>query len=718
MAPMLKFAFPLIAAAVLSMAAEKKPVTPEIAAASAGREGVESLAWSPGGRQFVYREDGFLHRFDAASGKSKRLDRLSVLELQTTSEPKPKSFSWRNRRVAEAEFQWFPDGERLLVKAGGDLFIYPLDGQPWTQLTATPADEADPKVSPDGRYVSFRRGHDLYVAEAATKNVRRLTQDGSATLWNAELDWVYPEELDLETAHWWSPDSTHIAYLQFDVSREHLYPHADVIQLMPRAEPQRFPKAGTPNADVRLGVVSAGGGRTRWLDSVDGAAGIIGRVNWLPDSSALAVQKLNRIQNRLELLRVPLRGRPETILEETDEHWVNLSKDLTFLVDSPRFLWSSERDGYRHLFLYSLDGEVERRLTSGDWETTGVACVDEKAGLVYYASTELSPLERHLYAAGFDGGERKRLTAEPGVHSVDMGPACEYYVDTHSSMERPTRKTVHRADGSATGVLEPPDENALRDVELLPSEIVTLRASGGALLYGRVMKPAGFQEGIQYPAVVFVYGGPHSQTIRNSWAGAGLRQVMAHAGFVVWQLDSRGSAGRGHEWETKVYRQFGKQELADQLEGVDHLISMGFVDPKRVGVYGWSYGGFMTLYSMLHSPAAFRAGVAGAPVTDWRNYDTIYTERYMGIPAENEEAYRNSSPVHFAENLKGDLLLIHNIEDDNVLFQNTMQMSAKLQQAGRPFEMMVYSQKAHGVTGKERAHLYRTILDFFERRLK
>ena len=703
---------------VVYVVAAKQPVTPAVASQRTGRHGMSSIVWAPGGERFVYQKDGQLHLYETASGETRVLVRLSDLKENAVSVPAPARFGWRNRRVREREVQWFPGEKRLLIKAGGDLFVYPLDGGKWTQFTATGVDEADPKVSPDGRRVAFRRGGELYVMDVASRKVKRLTKGGGATRWNGKLDWVYPEELDLGTAYWWSPDGRWIAYLRFDVSREPLYPHADLMKLAPVYEPQRFPKAGNPNADVRLGVIAAKGGGTRWLDEVAGDSELMVRVDWLRDSSGLLVQKANRIQNRLELRRVPLRGKAATIIEEKDEHWVNFSDAYRVLERSDRLVWSSERSGFRHLYLYSLDGSELGRITSGEWEVTELVGVDEEAERVYYLSTKASPLERHLYVTGFGGGEKKKLTGKAGVHSISMGPKCRYYLDTHSAMGRPPVKELHEAGGKLVRVVQPADRRTLEEYEILPQEVLKLRAGDGTLLYGRVVKPAGFVKGRKYPAVVLVYGGPHSQTIMNAWSGTDLRQMLAQAGFVVWQLDNRGSAGRGHVWETKLFRRFGKQELADQVRGVEYLVSLGYVDAKRVGIHGWSYGGFMTTYAMLHAPETFAAGVAGAPVTNWRNYDTIYTERYLGLPAENEEGYRLSSPVNFAEKLRGPLLLVHNIEDDNVLFQNTMQLAAGLQKAAKPFGMMVYTQKTHGVSGRERKHLYQTILDFFERNLR
>ncbi len=706
----------LLACAVAAMA--KKPVTPEAAAESSTPAGMTQAIWSPDSRSIASFKEDWLYLYDVATRQHRRLLATKTLETTALEPPKPERFTWVNRRVRELRLQWFPESDRLLVKLKGDLFVVRTVDGTWDQLTQTREEEADPRLAPNGRRVSFRKGHELFVFDIGSRKTRRLTFDATDTRWNGELDWVYPEELELSTAQWWSPDARHLAYLQFDVSRQPLHPHVDLLPLRAVAEPQRFPKAGTPNATVRLGVVPAAGGRTRWLDQAGGDDELIARVRWLPDSTALAIQKLNRIQNRLELRLLPATGRPgRTLLEETDRWWINIADDLAFLEDSPRLLWSSERDGFRHLYLYTLDGAVERRLTNGDWEVTGVQCVDEDNGLIFYLSTEAGPLERHLYSVRLDGAGRTQLSREPGVHAASFSPDCRYYLDTHSRHDQPPRKTLHDARGRLLDVVQEADRKPLEEYDILPAEVLRIQAPDGALLYARLIRPAGFQTGRKYPAIAVVYGGPHSQTIQNSWTGADLRQALAHAGFVVWQLDNRGSAGRGHRWEAELYRRFGEKELADQLLGVRHLVSLGFADPKRIGIYGWSYGGFLTLYALLHAPGTFRAGVAGAPVTDWRNYDTSYTERYLGLPPENEEGYRLSSPVNFADCLEGALLLIHNLEDDNVLFQHTVQMAAALQNAGKLFEMMIYPQKSHAVTGDAKKHLNAAIVDFFRRRL-
>jgi dipeptidyl-peptidase-4 len=433
----------------------------------------------------------------------------------------------------------------------------------------------------------------------------------------------------------------------------------------------------------------------------------------------LLIERMNRLQNRLDLLLADAEGgASHSILSESDPYWIN-QNDLFHFVGKDQFLWGSERDGFRHLYLYSLEGQQRKRLTEGDWEVTGVAGIDESHQKVYFLSTEASPLDRELYSVKLNGKDRTRITRETGTHDVSMGPTAEYYLDTFSSLTVPSRSELYSIAGEKWSGFRAPkaftDEYALQ-----PSEIVQVKAQDGKLLYGRLIKPANFHAGEKYPAVVVVYGGPGVQDVTNSWGGPDWdrMQVLAARGFVIWELDNRGSAGRGHAFETPLFRRFGKTELADQLEGVRYLLAQGFVDPARVGIYGWSYGGFMTLYSLLNAPDVFRAGIAGAPVTNWRNYDTIYTERYLGLPAENAEGYRASSPVSYAANLKSKLLIVHNIEDDNVLFQNTVQITDALEQAGKLFDLSIYTGKSHGVTGPVRKQLLETITDFFEKNLK
>jgi dipeptidyl-peptidase-4 len=697
--------------AMAAFAAEKKPLTIQNMPAPAR---MPPITWAPDGKRFAWVEDKAILQYDVASKKKKQLLALGPLEEKAVKPPKQEGVDWQNRRVSEHGFQWSSTGQEMLISTEGDLFLLHTETGKWEQLTATAEAERDPKLSPDGRFVSFRREHDLYSLEVASKKVTRLTTDGSATLWNGELDWVYPEELNLSTAHWWSPDSSQIAYLQFDVSREPMFPQVDLLSWRALAEPERFPQPGTPNADVRLGVVAAEGGPTRWMDIGEPRDHLLARVYWAPDSHAVAYERLNRTQNRLDLGLADVRtGASKTLLTEEDSYWVNVNDDFQFLSRGRQFLWGSERDGYLHLYLYSMD-DKHVQITKGEWEVTQVVGVNEETREVFFVSTEQSPLERQLYRVRLDGKQKQRLSGGAGTHSISMSPTAEYYMDTASSLGTPPRRTLHESDGSQVAVYK---EATQPDVEILPTEIVRIKATDGAQLFARMIKPAGFSPDKKYPVIVMIYGGPGVQAVRDTWGGAGFDQVLAQKGYLVWQLDNRGSAGRGHTWESQIYHETGAHELNDQLDGVRYLATLGFADMTRVGISGWSYGGYMTLYALANAPDKFKAGIAGAPVTDWRNYDSIYTERYMGLPDDNAEGYKRSSPQTKAAEITARLLILHNIEDDNVHFQNSLQMANALEREGKQFQMIVYPQKSHGVSGPLQKQMQQAMLDFFEKAL-
>ncbi len=713
-----RFGLILFCALSLGFATGKKPVTLQDLSSQRMPSVAGSPIWAPDGKRFVYTERGKLWLYEVPSRRKTELVSTGAFSAAATKGPAAERFDFENRRVSERFVQWSPSGRELLVTAG-DLFLFRIDVRGWAQLTATPEPERDAKLSPDGKLVSFRRGHDLYVLDPGTHKETRLTKDGSDTILNGELDWVYPEELDLGTAHWWSPDSKSIAYLQFDVSREPFYPQTDLARTRALLEPQRYPRAGEPNADVRLGVVPAAGGATRWMDLGESRDSLRARFYWLPDSQGIMVERLNRIQTELDVVIANAKtGESRVILHEADKDWVNIQGDPTFLKAGKEFLWQSERDGFNHIYRYSIEGKLLGRLTQGDWQVSSVAGVDEAAGQVYFVSSEAAPLERQFYRVSLSGGARTRLSQGAGTHTINMSPTCEYYLDSYSNLSTPTRRTLRTKDGAEWAVYSEPDRKQLEEYDILPSEVVEVKAADGTILYARMIKPAGFDPSKKYPVIVNVYGGPGAQSVRNSWpGGVSMDQVLAHRGYIVWALDNRGTSGRGHRFEAAVSRNLGGKEVDDQKDGIRHLLSLGFADPKRVGIQGWSYGGYMTIRALLLAPDVFACAVAGAPVTDWHNYDTIYTERYMGLPSENIEGYKRSSNVLAADKLKGRLLIAHNFEDDNVLFQNTMQMVDSLQRADKQFELMVYTNKSHGLM-RGRAHFNELTVSFFDRCLK
>ncbi|MGB9457477.1 MAG: DPP IV N-terminal domain-containing protein [Bryobacteraceae bacterium] len=710
--------------------AQKKPVTLETLsqAAHRGRRGRRAAPgpelWMPDGRSFLERQGSRLSLYDCVTRRSRTVMDLDEIDAAATAPPaEEEPMDWINRRAGVGSMQLSASGKELLYTARGDIFVIHLDTGKWQQLTKTPVVERDARLSPDGKTVAFRRGSDLYAVDVASKTETRLTQGGSETLRNGGLDWVYPEELDLNAAYWWSPDSKSIAYLQFDTNAEPLYPHEDLLHMRAIYEPERYPQAGEPNAAIRLGVVSAAGGPTRWYELGDTRdAYLIARAGWMPGSRALYVLRFNRAQNRDALFSIEVEsGASATIFEESDPYWINLKGDIRFLEDGKHFLWTSERGpgGYRQIFLYSNDGKQVQQLTSGAWEVLEIAGVDEAAGRVFYISDEPNHFGRTLYAIGLDGQNKRRLSLDPGTHSISMGPGGLYYVDTWSNLSEPPRSVLHSGDGADLGIYREPDRSALDEYEILPTEIVPFTTPDGVTLYGRLIKPAGYERGKRYPVIVGVYGGPGvGLPVHDAWPGINIDQVLAQKGYVVWQCENRGGEGRGHDFETPIYHKLGIIELADQVAGVRHLIAMGIADPERIGIHGWSYGGFMTVNAMLNAADVFKAGFAGAPVTSWINYDTIYTERYMGLPKDNPDGYRDAALPPKAKDLKGRLMLVHNFEDDNVLFQNSIQLTSALQLAGKQFEYMLYPLKTHGVSGPDAQQMNQMMVDFFERSLR
>lgn len=681
--------------------------------------------WSPDDQRFVYIEGGKLILFDIASKAKRELIAMKQLNDSAAPVPEPEVFDWTNRRVSESPIQWFSSGDRLLVEEDGDLFLVSLTPAaplkaPVEQLTKTDVPEADPKLSPDGKSVSFRRAHDLYCMDIATKKVTRLTSNGSDTLLNAQLDWVYPEELDLGTAHWWSPDSRHIAFLQLDTHSEPLFPQVSLLKSRGLLEPERYPKAGEPNAEARVAIVDVDSGRTRFLDLGETRDALIARVTWLPDSSAVAVMRLNRIQNNLDLIRAGLDGSTDTLIHETDPYWINVVDEPYFLKNGKEFLWESERGegGFRHLYLYGMDGKLKRQITKGNWVVERCMAVDEASGRIFYMSTEESPTGSRLYAVDLNGKHRTLLSPAPGVHAVSISPHGAYFTDAFSNLDSPPSQAIRRADGSELMTWMQADMTIANTYMLSKPEIVEVKSTNGDTMYGKLFKPVPFDPAKKYPVIVQVYGGPGAQSVRNIWSGLTDDQFFAAKGFIIWVMDNHGSTGRGHAWESVIFRNMGQHELEDQRLGVDWLKKQSYVDGARIAITGWSYGGYMTLYSLVNAPDVFKCGLAGAPVTDWRNYDTIYTERYMGLPQVNGDAYDHSSPKTHAGNLKAPLLIVHNIEDDNVHFQNSVQMADALERAAKQFRMVVYPQKFHGVFGPYARSLAETRLSFFEENLK
>ena len=637
------------------------------------------------------------------------------------------------------DYHWSPDSRLLLVPLAGDLFVYELAkpaAEAVRRLTKTEAFETDPKFSPRGRYVSFIRDQDLYAIEVTTGAERRLTTGGGGLISHGVAEFIAQEEMNRDTGYWWSPDEKHIAYARVDES-----PVAEVERFEIGAEGirvfrQRYPATGQANADVRLAILALDTGKEAWAE-LGKKDYYLARVDWYPESSRVLVQRQNRDQKWLDVLSFPVTGgEGRQLFSERRDSWVELHDDLYFLPERREILWASQRSGHNHLYLYDYDGVLKGPVTAGEWDVAGefqapaVRGIDERRGKVYFMSTLKTPLERHLYVADLDEGVTRApvaITAQDGWGNVTMSADARRFLLGYSDPAQPPQISLHDVNGERLAwLVENPIDSKhpyapYLDRHVLP-EFGTTPAGDGTPLYYQLYKPADFQPGKRYPAVLIVYGGPTVQTVQRRWGerrGSQTAQLFTQRGYVVFAIDNRGSGGRGQEFTEALYHRLGGVEVDDQLKGVAWLKSQPFVDPARVGVYGWSYGGYMTLMLMSQSPGTFKAGVAGAPVTDYRLYDTHYTERYLGKPQENPEGYRLSNVLTYAGALRDRLLIIHGMADDNVLFTNTTLLIPALVASGQPFELVPYPGSRHGALSFRDTgiHGWKTILDFFDRNL-
>lgn len=613
-------------------------------------------------------------------------------------------------------------GERMLLVVAGDLFVFTPAGGTTRRLTRTPAGEKVPSFSPDGSRVAFVRANDLWVTEIATAEERRLTDDGSDVILNGILDWVYQEEIygrGQYHGYWWSPDSRSIAFLRLDESPvpfftviDHLPYHLDV-------DTYRYPKAGDPNPLPRLRIASTDGSG---IVDADLSAWtptdlLIARVSWKPDSSGIAIQLQNRTQTWLDLVAVdPASGRARRLLRETTPAWVDILGQPEWLAGGG-FLWVSERNGFEHIYRYP-DGEGEPApLTEGSWDVAELHGVDEAGGFVYFSATERSLIGSDVYRVRLDGTGRERLSVKEGTHTARFNRSSRHFIDAWSDASTPAEVRIHAADGSETRRIPLARLDALDRYQMQTPEFLRVKTRDGQELEAMILKPAGFDPSKRYPVLQHLYAGPEAPAVRNAWRGQTtlFYQLAAAKGYVVWICDNRTASSHGAISSWPLRGRLGALELQDIEDGITWLQSQPWVDASRIAINGWSYGGFMVSYALTHSER-FAAGIAGGSVTDWRDYDSVYTERLLGLPQDNPDGYKDSSPRFAAKSLHGRLLLIHGTMDENVHMQNTLQFARELQMAGKQFELMLYPKTRHGIREAElRRHMQTLIFDFLDR---
>lgn len=623
-------------------------------------------------------------------------------------------------------YSWSKNSDALLFPLNGDLYYYELASNKAKKLTDTAEFETDATISPTGRYVAFIRKQNLFVLDIASGKETQLTTDGGGDIKNGMAEFVAQEEMGRMTGYWWAPDDSKIAFTRTDetgvaeVVRNEIY--ADEIKLFN----QRYPYTGTANAKIQLGVITLNDGSVRWISHGDDDDIYLPRVEWSKSSRYLSYQWQNRSQQLLELRLVDVnKQQQKVLLSETSNTWLNLHDDLHFLDNEQGFIWASERDGYKHLYYFDFNGKLQRQLTSGNWVVDELNAVNEKQGLVYFTGRKDTPLERHLYQVNLKGGDVTRLTEAGFDHALVMAKAGSSFIDSFSNVSTPNKVALRAIDGRVLTWLEQNELSGSHPLTpyhsgLNAPRFGTLQAEDGQTMHYRLFAPETLAPGKQYPVIVSVYGGPHAQRVTNSWSPRDLYlHYLVQQGYLVFQLDNRGSYNRGKAFEDPIYKKLGDVELRDQIRGVEYLRSLPYVAADKIAIYGHSYGGYMAIMAMFKANDYFVAGVSGAPVTDWALYDTHYTERYLGHPAQNAQGYTDSAVFPYADGLTGDLLIYHGMADDNVLFTHSTKLYKQLQDKGLMFDMMNYPGSKHSMFGQPvQTHLHKSITQFFDRHLK
>jgi dipeptidyl-peptidase 4 len=720
-----------------------KPLSIESICAPGGLtgRGPENVTWSPDGTKlsFVEREGekGDLWFADTTTGEKKILVSAEKLASLNPDVNKVKNEREKERltRYHVAAYVWAPDSKHILFDSEGQLWLYDLGSQTAVQFTSASDPSGDPKFSPDGSHVAYTRKHNLYVRPVDGKDEKQLTKDTGESLFNGDIDWVYAEELAVRSNYFWSPDSKQIVFMHMDETKVPVYPITDWMPTHPTVDDEKYPKVGDPNPVVKLGVVDAENGKTKWISLTSDADTYIPRFGWVREGVIWA-EVLNRTEDKMDLYFVDAKsGKSRIVLtESTPGAWIDFEHlEVHFLKSSGRFVWPSWRDGNMHLYLYSFDkqnplaadAKLDRQLTQGDFEVLGINGIDEAAGTVFYEANKDDPRQHQLFSVQLDGSGTKQLSTGEGIHSAEFSEDGKHYTHSFTGPQASPILQLCTVGGQCSDIWRARD--LFSDYGIRAQKYLELKADDGTTLYGRLLLPPEGTVSGKIPLIIYIYGGPADQTVTKgtmrTFYDGGLSvafdEILSRKGFAVFSVDNRGTPGRDRKFQTAIRHEFGAIELKDQLTALDQLLAQyPQLDNNRVAIWGWSNGGSMTLYAMTHSDR-FKAGVSVAPVTSQVNYDTIYTERYMGLLNDDKDGYAMSDVTKAADKLHGALLLVHGTSDDNVHFQNSIQMINALINAGKQFQLMIYPNKTHGIAGPAaRMHLFTMIEEHFERELK
>ncbi|QJW91361.1 prolyl oligopeptidase family serine peptidase [Spirosoma taeanense] len=692
----------------------------------AGSSGPRSVNWIEGGTKFSFIDgQSTIKSFSPKDQQEIVVFDGSQLKFPGTDKP----FTY-------GSFQWSKDSKNILFQTNfrpvyrrsgvSDYYVYSVADKS-LKLVAKDAQTAE--LAPDGSRVGYERGGNLFVFDFATQKETQLTDDAKPAFYNGRFGWAYEEEFGLAQAWEWSPDSKFIAFWQSDERQVPIYKLTDYKGFDEKFDSLPYPRVGDQNPTVRIGVIEIGSKAKQWMN-VDLGDGYIPRIYWTSQEGQLALVHLNRKQNHLRLFMANARtGDARQIMEEKSTTWVDIFDFFAginhlfyFPAGVQEFYWVSDRDGFAHLYRYDYSGKLLNPVTSGKWEVTYVHHIDPKAKKVYFTSTEVSPMERHLFVADLDGKNKRRLTSVAGRHLVNFSPNGQYFIDRYSNVQTPTQVELRDTKGQLIKALEtnPKVKEYVASHAYAPKELTSFTTSDGQRIDISIIKPLDFDPAKKYPVVVDIYGGPGAQSVYNDFATTGWHQWLAQTGYVIVGVNNRGSGGYGRDFEKVVYEQLGKYESQDFAETAAYLAKQPWVDGNRMAIRGHSYGGYMSSYTMLTHPGVFKVSIVGAPVTDWRLYDSIYTERYMGLLPENEEKYKASAVTTYAKNLAGKMFIAHSTMDENVHVRNTFQLMNALEDAGKDADLRIYPPGAHGVSYNPTSYvlLYQQYTNYLENNLK
>ncbi len=707
------FMVSLLAATSLAQVAELTNQT--IWGSATFSDDLAAVQWSQDPRYFnetVGAEDGSsdLYQVDARSAERTIIVRGSDLVPPGQTEP---------LRIESYEFS--NDGSKLLIftnsvrvwrqNTKGEFYVWDLNQQTLAPVSRVAGLQQFAKFSPDGTQVGFVRANNIFVTNLASGYERQLTFDGEENVINGTSDWVYEEELGLRDAFRFSPDGTRVAFWRLDQTAIKPFYLIDELSLYPELTAVRYPKAGEANSHVQIGVVEIASGETKWVDLGADRDIYVAEMGFADSSTEVWLTRLNRHQNRLDLLLADVRsGKTRIVMSDTDDAWVDAGVP-SWIGEGSQFLFSSERDGYAQVFLFNREGSLVHKVTPFDWDVTAVYGVDESSRRLYFSGAGEGALVRPLYSIGLDGRGLRRLSSADGTHSIEFNADYSLYVDTHSSASRPAVQTLREADGQLIRTIAENRQltEQVEALDLNAPEFITVPVEDGVELNGYLIKPRDFDPQRQYPLLMYVYGGPGSQTVRDVWGGSRYlwHHLLVQQGYLVASVDNRGTGARGRDFKKATYLNLGRYEAADQIAAARYFGALPYVDESRIGIWGWSYGGYMSTLSMFKGGGTFKAALAVAPVTDWRLYDTIYTERYMRTPQENATGYEQGAPLAHVNGLTGNYLVVHGSGDDNVHVQNTIQLAHRLEEAGKQFDMRIYPNKTHSIAGGQtRVNLY------------